>query len=114
MSRTRRCKNNYYPGTWGGQSYAPGYFIYGRDGWRLTREWVRADPTNRKEYGKALHDRHKESSTANERTPGHWYRRRRETEYRRSAQHQIHRFMMDPEHEVVIDRKPKSHLWDWR
>ena len=114
MSRTKRCKTNYYPGTWGGETYAPGHFVYHRENWRFYREWIRADPQDRKSYGKALHNRHKESSHANERTPGRWYRKNREHEYRRHSERELYRFMVNPEHEVMIHDKPKSHLWDWR
>ena len=132
MSRTRRIKK-YHPCR-GKTTYAVGEWVsywvyhpvqtrpslyfggievkYQPRSWR--HEWVPIDPSDRKKYRKALAKRHSESSHANERSPGHWYRRRRETEYRRFSDREIHRFMRNPEHEVIIHRKPKSHLWDWR
>lgn len=138
MSRTRRIKQ-YYPKRHG-ETYAVGEWISYRvyypfkqrsrwhwdeflgsfevvssyQPWSTRYKWVLIDPKDRKKHGRALAERHSESSTANERSPNRWHRQYRECEYRRHSDREIHRFMVNPEHEVIVHNKPKSHKWDWR
>jgi hypothetical protein len=82
--------------------------------WSTRYVWVLIDRNDRKKYGRALAERHSESSHANERSPNRWFRQNREREYRRHSDREIHRFKLNPEYEVIIHNKPKSHMWDWR
>lgn len=139
MSRTKRCKNH-YPDT--RETYAVGEWVcytvyyplqprnhyypsgYGKCDFvpmernyqptAIRRKWVIIDPQDRKRYGRARAKRHKESSTGNERTPGHIFRKNREHEYRQTTKCEIHRYLMNSEYEIVLHDKPKSHMWDWR
>ena len=115
MSRTKRIKE-YYPTSHStGETYAVGVWHHEfTDRWRRRSTWEVISPADRKAYCKALHERHKESSTANDRSPSRMYRKRRESQYRCWTKDEIHKFMRDQEHEVVIPDSPLSHLWDWR
>ncbi len=115
MSRTKRVKEYYPTSYWGGETYHVGdWHIEWYEHWRCLRTWIIIPKDDRKAYGKVLHQRHKESSTANERSPSRMYRNRRESEYRNLTKAEIHRFMKNEEHEVLIPEFPYSHLWDWR
>lgn len=115
MSRTIRVKQWHPTSYWGGETYHVGdWHLEWYERWRCTRTWVIIPKDDRKAYGKVLHSRHKESSTANERSPSRWYRKRREGEYRNLSKAEIHRFMKNEEYEVIIPEFPLSHLWDWQ
>lgn len=115
MSRTTRIKQWYPTSYWGGETYAVGdWYVEWYERWRCLRTWVIIPKEDRKAYGKVLHERHKESSTANERSPSRWYRKRRESEYRNWSNREIHSYLKDPEHEVNLPDFPMSHMWDWR
>lgn len=115
MSRTIRIKNHYPTGT--GESWAVGEWIFLTPEigpyWRYTHVWQRIDPNDRKAYGNARRKRHKESSHSNERSPNRWHRQNRENQYRSQAKAELHRFMLNPEHEVNLSDRPSSHYWDW-
>lgn len=57
---------------------------------------------------------HRESSSANERTPGRLYRQVRQRELRSIAKQELFRFTIDYDYEVMIPEQPQNHMWDWR
>ena len=57
---------------------------------------------------------HGESRHNNERTPNRWYRQRRCRQARRHNKRELQQYLFNPNYEPMVDRKDRSHLWDWR
>lgn len=74
---------------------------------------VRVPYKDEKKFAKAFYDFYGESSHNNRWSPGPWYREVRNVELRQIAKSEIHKFMRNPDHEVMIPEVPQSHLRDW-
>lgn len=114
MSRTYRAKRD---SGWHSYVGAPkGYYemewatMWGR-GW----VFIPLDPVkDRKKIRQQLWQSTKESSNANERSPGKEYRRNRHRELRSITREELHKFKAIPDYEPMIPNNPISCKWDWR
>jgi hypothetical protein len=71
-----------------------------------------AEPTE-EQYYKEYWRNHSESKHANQRSPGHWYRRTRMTQNRAITREELHKFKTIPDYEPMVEANPRSCQWDW-
>ena len=117
MSRTIRRKN--YATTISSWQH-PGCRRYGFD-WTLERHWrwvgegkcITYRPLTERELFERWYRQHGESRTANKRTPSKWYRKRRCRQNRRKTACELQKYLYNSEYEPMVERKDRSHLWDW-
>lgn len=56
---------------------------------------------------------HGESRTANSRTPGKYYRKKREVKLRSHNKRELVKFVSKEDYEPMCKNNPDSHYWDW-
>lgn len=120
MSRTFRRKN--FEDTLGGSWARKGrktngiYTTYDGPYWNVGggRRMVEYRPMNKQERWHEWRYMHAESSTANVRSPGHWYRVNRQKQNRSIDKQQLVKwFQSGGEHEPMCEANPRSCRWDW-
>lgn len=110
MSRTFRRKNyENQCGKHAGSKIAGFYTVWEYVSWNL---YVYREPTEQEYYDEYWRV-HGESRNANAWTPSRWFRDQRQKHLRTQCKQQIHKFMKNPEHEVICEANPRSHYWDW-
>lgn len=129
MSRTyRKKRESYY------SKYLSKQFSYGSDieylksgepvpeGWkefhfggRYSTQFIcYARPLTKEEFKKELSKQRRESSNANERSPGKFYRLSREKRLRSHNKRELTRWIKNPDsYEDMCKNNPDSCLWDW-
>ena len=81
------------------------------DVWHLTH--TLREPTA-EELKRKRYTAHGESRHGNDRSPGIWYRNNRMRQNRRLTRQELSRFMRFDDYEPMVEREPRSCLWDWR
>jgi len=107
MSRTyRRKRGDHTDLEWRTRELirVPGYYIW---------HWVPLDPES-KEYKKIVNKYHSDVGTNHFscRAPGWWITLTSQRPYRRDADRQIKKWMLDPDYEIIIESKEPLPYWD--
>lgn len=86
---------------------------YNKDGsWHYVSWWTYLKPDS-KEYKYEVALYHSDSGGCSFREPGPmWYlRESAQVPYRMRAKKEIHKYMRDPDYEIVLEDKPKAEYW---
>lgn len=123
MSRTRRIKNyaeshnDSYDRK--GKKIALEYTVVVWGAWTINDDgsWTAysnsyREPTKAERYDKDQR-MHGESKHDNVRGPSRMYRKWRSRENRQLTKREIHRYMMIPDYEPMVETEPRSCLYDW-
>ena len=107
MSRTYRLKNHHEEKE---ALWYSGYNYYGEGEWEWVREYVGA---HSKEGKRRIAEFH---SDAKKRImiwhgPSWFHRLYSQKPYRTRARRELHKFMRNPDHEVIIENKPPREYW---
>ena len=75
--------------------------------------WFPMDPKS-KQYKKVVNKYHSDAGTHkfNNCPQGWWVNMVMQRPYRRDAKQQIHKWMLDPEYEIILGEKPPLPYWD--